>query len=147
MKKIQTFINCAAVTSEISHVFCCALPTLFSVLALLSGLGVIGVMPSGVTFLHDIMHDYELPIIVASGAVLLIGWVLYYVSYRIDCRSSGCEHEPCGPKKKRSSKLLLVATILFVVNVSVYSFVHVPSETHTNAEASHAHEDHEGHDH
>ncbi len=141
MQKLQTFINWAAVSSEISHVFCCALPTLFSVLALLSGMGIIGAVPTQVTFLHDIIHGYEVPIIIASGVILFIGWALYYVGYRIDCRSTGCAHEPCTPKKKRSAKILLIATVLFVVNVSVYSLIHAPADKHdtTETHSGHAH--------
>lgn len=124
MQKIQNFIYWACVTSEISHIFCCGLPMVFSILSLMSGLGLISTMPAGMEFLHHALHDYEIPMIATSGFIIMMGWALHYIAYRIDCRSTGCEHEPCGPKKKRSGKVLMIATGLFILNVSAYFFLH-----------------------
>jgi hypothetical protein len=123
MQRIQRFIDWASVLSQISHIFCCGLPVLFSVLSLLSSLGFLVVMPSGLMSIHDIMHDYEMPMMITAGVIVLFGWVLHYISWRIDCLKTGCEHEPCGTKKKRSSKLLAFATFLFLVNLSGYLYL------------------------
>ena len=124
MKRIQTFINWACITSEISHIFCCGLPMVFSIISLLSGLGLIAVMPAGLEFLHHALHDYEIPMIMMSGFVLLMGWGLHYIAYRIDCHNTGCVHGSCAPKKRRSSKVLMVATALFLLNISGYFLLH-----------------------
>lgn len=124
MQRIQNFIYWACVTSEISHVFCCGLPMVFSIISLMSGVGLVVTMPAGLAFLHEALHDYEIPMIITSLVILLMGWGLHYISYRIDCRSTGCVHEPCGPKKKSSAKLLIIATSLFILNVTGYILLH-----------------------
>ena len=124
MQKIQNFIYWACVGSEISHIFCCGLPMLFSAMSLISSLGLVAAMPASLEFLHESIHDYEIPMIMASGLIILMGWALHYVAYRIDCRSAGCCHEPCAPKKKNSYKVLAVATALFALNVTGYFLIH-----------------------
>ena len=124
MEKLQKHLNFAVILAETSHVFCCVLPTIVSVLSLLTGLGVIGSLPLSLLVLHDFLHAWELPIIIASGILIALGWGVLIYSRKIDCHNTGCGHEPCGPKKKKSSRLLEIATILFVINVSVYAVFH-----------------------
>ncbi len=100
MQRLQKSILAAVVLSEISHVFCCVLPILFSVISLLVGLGVVGVMPQIFTEIHDVMHAYEVPMIIVSGMVLFVGWGLYFVSQKLDCHDTGCGHGPCEPRKR-----------------------------------------------
>lgn len=97
----------------------------FSLLSLMSGLGIIAALPPGMEFLHHALHDYEIPMIITSGVIIAIGWGLHYIAYRIDCHNTGCVHGPCGPKKKRSAKVLLIATGLFTLNVAAYFLIHV----------------------
>ena len=124
MQRIQHLVNWASVLTQLSHIFCCGLPVLFSVLSLLSGLGVMASMPSGLVSLHEMTHDYEMHLIIMAGVIVLFGWALHYIAWRIDCMKTGCAHEPCGEKKKRSSKILAFATILFIVNVSSFLLLH-----------------------
>lgn len=124
MQRLQGIIYWVCITSEISHFFCCGLPIVFSILSLMSGLGLITTMPFGLEAIHHVTHSYEVPMIVASFAILCIGWGLHYVAYLIDCRSTGCVHVPCAPKKKRSGKVLVVATILFALNLLGYMTLH-----------------------
>lgn len=124
MQRAQRFIYWMCVTSEISHIFCCGLPMVFSIMSLMTGLGFITVMPSGLHFLHEAMHDYEIPMIITSAMILTMGWALHYIAYRIDCRSTGCAHGPCAPKKKRSGKVLYIATGLFMLNITGYFLLH-----------------------
>lgn len=124
MQRIQSAINWFCITSEISHFFCCGLPIVFSLFSLLSTAGLTAAMPMGLESLHHAMHDYERPLISVSFAILMVGWVLHYIAYRIDCRSTGCEHEPCAPKKRRSGKVLLIATTLFTLNLIAYMALH-----------------------
>ena len=132
----------AIVVSELSHVFCCVLPTMFSLVSLLAGFGVIATMPGWLESLHHIMHGWELPMIGFSAVVLLIGWGLHFYSLKEDCHNHGCEHEPCGPNKRRASKILIAASVLFVFNVVIYFGVHRPQDA-----AMHAGHGHHGHDH
>lgn len=124
MQRIQTGIFWAVVLSETSHVFCCVLPTLFSVLSLLAGVGMISALPAPLVGLHEALHEWEIPVIVASGAILALGWGLHAYSLRLDSRQSCCVHGECAPSKRRSSVVLKIATVLFVVNVFVFAVFH-----------------------
>ena len=121
---IQKSLGFAVIASEGVHIFCCVLPTLFSLLGLLAGLGVIAVLPPAIIAFHDVMHEWEVTIIAASGFVLALGWAAAWYSKRIDCHSSGCAHGACAPQKNRAHTILKFASILFVVNVLIYTTVH-----------------------
>lgn len=114
----------AVILSEGTHVFCCVLPTLFSVLSFMTGAGMIGVMPGFMVSMHDVLHHYEVPMIFISALILSLGWALHVYSQKIDCHDTGCGHGPCGPKKSKTHFLLIGATALFFVNVSVYFLFH-----------------------
>ncbi len=151
MQKLEKVINYTALATEASHIFCCVLPTIFSLLSLLVGLGVIGAVPPGIDFMHDLIHDWEIPIIIASGLVIFVGWLLHDYAQKIDCESMGPDHEICAPRKKSAEKILKIATFLFVVNVSIYFLVHRPMDEHHGHDHS-AHEvtqtnSHAAHDH
>ena len=138
MERIQKAISWAVIASEFSHVFCCGIPITVSILSLLTEIGILSVMPTGFTVIHNLTHHWEIPMIIFSGILLTTGWALHAVSIKLDCHDTGCGHEPCGAKKKRSSKILIIASILFSFNVSIYSLVHrnfVPIST--EAEQSH----------
>lgn len=124
MKRIQGIFNWVLVLSEASHIFCCVLPTLFSITAVLVGLGFASAMPIWMTDLHEVMHQWEVPMISMSGIILVIGWILYLVSEKIDCHDTGCKHGPCATKKSNASWVLKIATILFLANISVYLVFH-----------------------
>lgn len=124
MEKIRKTLNVAIVLSELSHVFCCVLPTLFSLLTLLAGLGVLAAVPVMMVEVHEVIHKYELWVIGFSAAMIGFGWLLHWQSLKVDCHDTGCHHPPCEPVKRKTSKFLVVATILFAVNVFVYGVVH-----------------------
>ena len=126
-EKIKKSILLGVIASESIHIFCCVLPTIFSVMSLLAGMGMIATMPGFIDELHHVIHDYEIPMIIASAIILCIGWALYVWSRRMDCSEDGqssCCHEPCSPKKDRTKIVMIVATILFIVNVMVYFGFH-----------------------
>ena len=114
----------AVVLSESTHLLCCVLPTVVSVMGLLAGLGMIASLPAGLLEVHDFMHHWEIPMIAASGVILALGWLAILYSDRIDCRSTGCEHGGCAPSKSRAHLVLKIATALFFFNVFVYVVVH-----------------------
>lgn len=124
MERIQKALGWAILASETSHVFCCVLPTMVGVFSLLSGLGVIGILPAGIMEFHELMHHWEIPMIFASGGILALGWALYAVSRKIDCHDTGCHHGDCAPKKNRTAMILKAASVLFVVNTTIYLAFH-----------------------
>jgi hypothetical protein len=124
LKKFQNTLNGVVIASEFSHVFCCVLPTAFSIFSLLIGAGVVSSMPVGLESLHDVMHGYELYIIAFSGLILALGWMVDVISRRVDCHDTGCGHGPCRPKKKRAHVVLQIATVLFAVNIAIYFGLH-----------------------
>lgn len=125
--------------SETSHIFCCALPTVFSIASLLSGFGMMGAVPVGLIGLHDALHDYEIPMMVISAALLALSWGLYWYSQKIDCHDSGCVHPPCEPTKKKTRLFLVIATVLFCVNATIYVSLH---QAHDKEHTAHAHDSH-----
>jgi hypothetical protein len=140
MSKIKRSVVVGVVASEAVHLFCCVLPTIFSVLSLLAGAGMIATMPGFIEDTHHLIHDYEIPMIITSGVILIIGWVLYLYSRRIDCHVEGeCHHAPCDTKKDRTKLFMIIATALFLLNVTVYTFVHKPHDEAHHEEHHHEH--------
>lgn len=127
-KRSQKLVSYLAVISELSHVFCCVLPSLFTMATFLVSMGMITVMPLWLDSIHHMMHGYEIPLMTVSAVLLIIGWIIHFISQKIDCHDTGCGHGPCTPKKKKSSKMLKVATFLFLVNVTVYFSFHAPTD-------------------
>lgn len=123
-EKLHKPVMWAVVVSESSHVFCCVLPTLFSVIGLLAGLGMVITLPGYMIELHQWLHDWEVPMIVVSGLILAVGWIAVRHSEKVDCHSAGCSHGACAPSKKRAHLVLKIATVLFVFNVLVYAVIH-----------------------
>ncbi len=124
MQKIQSFIASSVLIAGISHIFCCGIPLAFSFLSVLIGAGVATFLPAGMMEFHEILHVWEIPLLIFSGAVLFVGWGLHIISEMIDCHNTGCVHEPCGSKKKKSHRILLMATILFCINATVLFTFH-----------------------
>ena len=140
--KLQRSIFWTIVISETSHVFCCVLPTLVSLISLISAAGAVSSSVSAFLMdVHDMLHAWEVPIIIGSGIVLLLGWALHGLSRYLDCRTTGCGHGPCAPRKHMTRRILWFATALFVFNAAVYTGIHrhiapiqaEPHETAANA--------------
>lgn len=123
--KVQKTLFAAIIATEISHIFCCVLPTVFSVLSLLAGLGLVGIMPLWLEELHTHIHDWEIIIILSSGLIVATGWAVHIYASKMNCHEkSNCCHAPCDPKKKTANKVLIIATALFIMNISIYAVVH-----------------------
>ncbi len=147
MKKFQNTLNIAVILSETSHVFCCVLPTVFSVISVLAGIGIVSAVPFWLQGLHAVMHGWEVPVILFSGFVVGLGWALYFYSKKIDCHDTGCHHGPCEPTKKNTNKMLKIATFLFVVNISVYVVFHRGMDVLMPMDQAVQHAEHSEHDH
>jgi hypothetical protein len=131
MKNLENKLYTSIIAAESIHIFCCALPTLFSILSLLAGMGMIAGMPVIMYQAHEAIHDYEMPIIIFSAILLAFGWIVYGYSRRMDCANeAACANVPCEPRKSRAKKILIVATILFLVNISLYFTIHVHVDHH-----------------
>lgn len=122
--KLHKSVFWAVALSEGSHVFCCVLPTLFSVFSLLAGLGVVATMPAFMVSIHETLHHWELPMIALSGLLLALGWGLTMYSDKIDCHDNGCCHGACELRKSKGHLVLKIATVLFIFNIVIYLGLH-----------------------
>ena len=145
-EKLQRNIALAIIMAESTHIFCCVIPTIVTLISLLSSVGVISQVPVLLLDFHEVLHAYEIPIILFSGAMLGLGWALYTISRRVECQKDHCEpHETvCAPQKNNSYTVLLIATAIFTINIVVYSVVHLPYAhlLHEQEVAAHAHDHH-----
>lgn len=149
---VQKTVNIAVILCESSHVFCCVLPTAFSAISLMVGLGVVSAMPVWLNGLHDVMHEWEVPMIVLSGIVIAFGWWLHAYAQKVECHADGCHHDH-GKKKQglfeSASWILKGATLLFFFNVLIYFALHRPEQVVHQHEVIERQHDagHEGHAH
>lgn len=125
MQKRQKAILWALIASESSHVFCCVLPTLLTLFAVLANLGLF-VMPAAFLAFHDFMHHWELPMVIVSGVILALGWGMHWHALRGEECEHGCAHhtDATHPTVSKTHMILKIATVLFVVNVFVFLFIH-----------------------
>ena len=124
MEKLRRHFGLAVLMSELGHVFCCVLPTIFTAFSFAANIGLIAVAPAWMMELHEDIHHYEVPIIIFSAAILLLGWGAYVLGNKLDCHHNGCGHAPCDPHKARNRLILSIATGLFIVNLGVYGVIH-----------------------
>ena len=118
MTKFQKAATTVSLLAELSHIFCCGLPIVIAVMSAGSQVGLGG----GFLAFHTLIHDYEYQILVGSGLLLAVGLLLHYVSYQIDCRTTGCGHvhDDCGPKKFRVGWIFSIAIALYAANLTFY---------------------------
>lgn len=93
-------------------------------MGVLSSAGLMAGAPEFIENIHDSIHHYEVPIIVFSGVMVALGWVFHLSSRTVDCHNTGCVHPPCDEKKITNSKILLISTLLFIVNLVIYFGIH-----------------------
>lgn len=137
MEKLRRHIVWLVIASEMSHLFCCILPTLAAVLSLAVG---VGLLPAGFTKLHDVIHGYEIPIIIFSATLLLLGWWAYWLATKTDCHALGHDEHACHKTTDRSKVYLLMGTVLFFVNLVVYFSLHQNLNNHDDEhQADHIH--------
>jgi hypothetical protein len=150
-KKWQRSIAWSIILAESTHVFCCVLPTVVTVMAVLASFGAMTQMPVFILDLHAALHGYEVPVIIFSGAMLVAGWTLHTISRRIECQKPHCEpHETvCSGTKDNTRLVLTIASVLFVINVAVYVTLHRGSaellEAQYTTGSAHDHGDHAHH--
>lgn len=122
MQPLQKTLHAFLLATLSTHVFCCVLPTLVSFASLISGLGFLTLSPA-VEKIHEHLHQFELPVLVFSFVMLCLGWAIdiYVRRLHVDCcHHTGCAHELCTPKKNRAHLVLIIATLLFIINLAVY---------------------------
>ncbi len=123
-QNLSKSLTWAVILSETGHLFCCVFPTIFSLLGLLAGAGLIATLPPSMVAFHEFMHAWEMPIIMMSGLILAFGWLATWYGEKVDCHDTGCAHGACAPTKNRAHLILKIATILFIFNVLIYVAVH-----------------------
>ena len=116
MEKIQKYANYLVLVSACSHFFCCVLPTISSFIGLSAS---IGLFSTHFEFL-EFFHKYEKEILIFSAAAITVSAISQFISWRINCRETGCQHEPCEEKKAKSNRVFNIAVILFAFNVTVF---------------------------
>ena len=147
MSFLKRHLGLAVLASELSHVFCCVLPTLVTVLGALANLGLATAAPGFILEIHEFLHAYEMPIIVFSGVMVAMGWTIHLSSRRVDCHDTGCVHPPCTPKKDNNARILVIATVLFAINLVVFFGIHRNIFGLEMFATEQAHAEHEHHEH
>ena len=119
--RLQQFSVSFVIGSAFMHIFCCGIPLLLNVLALVSSLGI-----TGIEFSHSGWFEMtEQSLIIASGALLAISLLVQFISDRINCIEDGaCHHEPCETKKDFSRIILIGAVALYAINLAFYLLAH-----------------------
>lgn len=142
--KLHRNIGLAIILAECTHVFCCVLPTIVTVVGLLSSISAVVQVPVFLLDIHEFLHAYEIPVIAFSGVMLVLGWVLYGVARHIECARPHCEpHETvCAPAKHNTHWILVIASVLFMANIVVYFTLHRESAEMLHTQAVEAHEHH-----
>ena len=116
MVQLRNTATTVSLLAELSHIFCCGLPIFIAVMSAGSQIGFGGAF---VVF-HELIHNYELSILIGSGILLAFGFGLHFLSHWVDCRSTGCAHDDCEPKKFRVGWIFTIALVLYVANLSFY---------------------------
>ena len=140
MEKIQKGLFTAIIAGESIHILCCFLPSLISIVNLLTSAGIALTLPGFIDAIHHTIHDYEVPMIITSAVLLIAGWGVYVYASRLNCatQNSTCCHGPCTPRKTLSKRIMVVATILFMFNVTIYTTFHYSEEN----KSDHVHIEH-----
>jgi len=116
--KVQRISTGAVLFAELSHIFCCGLPIFVAVMSAGSQVGLGGFF----ALFHEIIHHHERTILLVSGLLLALGLILHYVSFQINCRTTGCAdvHSDCAPQKFRVGWVFAIAIALYVINLTFY---------------------------
>lgn len=119
-----------ALVSVFGHIFCCGLPLVLGVVSLLTGFGMFSVSFPFLDSIHAGFDGVRVPMMGFSAMVLAVGWGAQVYATRIDCHNTGCVHEPCGSKKRKTTRLLWLATIIFAFNMLAFTVVHPLGSDH-----------------
>ena len=130
-ERVSHALGWVAFLSVFGHVFCCGLPLVLGIVSLLTGFGMFSVALPMLDHIHALFWDFEVPAMVFSAIMLAIGWGVQIHARTIDCHDTGCVHEPCGGKKRRTATLLWMATVIFAFNLVAFTVfqqhVHYPA--------------------
>lgn len=126
MTRMQKTLFFSVLASELGHVFCCVLPVILSLLSLFSAFGALSLVPAVIWEAHDFMHRWEIVIISISAVLLALGWwIALYLQKTVQDNHENCTNSHCADKSVKKTRLvLIIATVLFAFNFSVYALVH-----------------------
>ncbi len=82
--------------------------------------------------LHRLTHNFEIPLLIFSGVVVLFGWWIFWKGQKKDAarilEEASCAHNGCtktqDSHKRTASIVLKIASILFALNLGVYVVFH-----------------------
>ncbi|MCF6293744.1 MAG: hypothetical protein L3J04_10155 [Robiginitomaculum sp.] len=120
MARLTKTTDSVLLTTLIGHLLCCGLPVAVNLMALLAGLGALSAITPWVGELHDTLHQFELIMLLVSGAALVFGFWVHIRQNRIDCSKENCDHKPCATQKRQSRIILIIASALFLLNLANY---------------------------
>jgi len=96
------------------HLFCCGLPLLLSITSLTTAIGISSLSIFEIEW-FEAVENY---VLIISGVMLAVTYIINRSSKELDCSESGfCTHPPCGEKKNSSSYILRIAIVLYLVNI------------------------------
>jgi len=139
MQKLQTTIFYSILASELGHVFCCVIPTVLSILTLAASYGMVVTIPGFALSYHNYIHTWEHLIIAISAALLVLGWSLFALNARLQIKHDCCSQTTCNKTRHKSKIIMIIATVLFLVNVSAYFLLHKDRNTVPVAPAQNHH--------
>jgi hypothetical protein len=105
-----------------SHVVCCGAPLALNVAALAFGAGLLTATWPWMDATHGALHAREGLLLGASGALVAVGGIVQYLSWRADCGRDACRHEPCKPKKSRRLWVYGLVCALFLGNLALFAW-------------------------
>lgn len=149
MQKLQSGIFYTILASEIGHVFCCVIPTVLSLLALGASYGLVATLPDFLVSFHSFMHQWEKLVILVSGTLLALGWLLYWLSLRINGAADCCggDHTKTGKTGNKTVLVMSVASVLFCLNLGIYLGVHQGAGADFGVQNHHAAHENGAHEH
>ena len=68
-------------------------------------------------------HRCLVPITGGVTPALMLSQAIW-ISQCVDCHDDGCCHPPCSPQKNTNARILQIATLLFILNMGIFLFVH-----------------------
>lgn len=146
MQNMRRTFYWTILASELSHIFCCVLPVLLSLISIFSLYGAMNAVPGFIWSAHDFMHHWEPVILVVSALLLLSGWGLWAQQKQVSHPTHSCQTSNCDEAKslRKMRLMLLVTSGLFAVNFSVYALIHAEhapfSQENHMSDAAHNHD-------
>jgi hypothetical protein len=122
-------VHAGILLSVLPHIFCCGLPTAFTLTSLFAGFGVMVIRADQMEALHHVLHVWEMPLLAFSLVMTAIGWAMHLSANKAACSQPCCGDHGCSSTVatepvKRSCTILIITTALVAINTAVLLFGH-----------------------